>query len=195
MPDIHATVRLRPTRIGFLVRPTDMASVRKIMRACACLWGGIYCPIIPVFRVPPEEWRPQQRFDRVKGLEIARGYVEFFEPDVFVEAETGLLEEVGLGKLGERHALSHQVVSLKDLFTPRDHRDWSEPAFGLGVGDVLKHLYESERRFVQRDEREAVLVKPERTSAVVEALFGAYPTQRDLDYLSKGTRMFSNLSS
>lgn len=122
MTDLTANIRLRPTRIGFLVRPTDMTSIRKIMRVCTCLWGGLYNPIIPVFRTPPKEWR-QEKFERVKGLDVAKGYIRFFEPDVFVEAENGLLEEAGLGALREKYILEKQVVSFDDFLKPRDHRD------------------------------------------------------------------------
>ena len=58
--------------------------------------GGIYNPIIPVFKKPPKEWKPDIP-ERFKGLAIAQGYVRFFEPDVYVEAGAGLLEEAGLG--------------------------------------------------------------------------------------------------
>jgi hypothetical protein len=86
MTDLNADVRLRPTRIGFLVRPTDMASIKKIMAYCCCLWGGAHNPIIPVFKSTPKDWR-DERFERLKGPAIARGYINFFEPDVYVEAE------------------------------------------------------------------------------------------------------------
>jgi hypothetical protein len=95
MHDISAEIQLRPVRIGFLVRPTDLASVRAIMRACVCPWGGTYNPIIPVFKRPPKEWKPEI-YERFKGPAIAKGYVRFFEPDVYVETQAGLLEEAGL---------------------------------------------------------------------------------------------------
>ena len=56
MATISASLRLRPTRIGFLVSPTDMEAVRKIFRVCSCLWGGDYNPIIPVCDELPKEW-------------------------------------------------------------------------------------------------------------------------------------------
>ena len=149
MAEISATIRLRPTRIGFLVRPTDMASVRRIMRACTCLWGGVYNPIIPVFRAAPKEWRVE-KFERVKGLAIAKGYINFFEPDVFVESEDQLLEEIGLGALREKHTISSHILTLEQFLAPQDHRDWSEPAFGLNIVDVFRHLYETEHRFQDR---------------------------------------------
>ena len=164
MPDISAGIQLRPTRIGFLVRPTDLASVRAIMRACACLWGGTYNPIIPVFKKAPKEWKPEI-YDPFKGSAIAKGYVRFFEPDVYVEAEAGLLEEAGLAALREQYALHPQVITLKELFQPEGGRKWSEPEFGLNILDVLGHIYKTEQQFVHRDKRESVLVKPERGNA------------------------------
>lgn len=184
MTEISATIRLRPTRIGFLVQPTDLTSVRKIMRACACLWGGIYNPIIPVFRNPPREWR-SERFERVKGLAVAKGYIDFFEPDVFVESKHGLLEDAGLGALREEHSIRKSVISLSKFLAPEDDRDWSEPAFGLNIIDVYRHLYETEQRFQPRDKRPSVQVKPQRGNGLVEAIFGAFPNQRDTDYISE----------
>jgi hypothetical protein len=184
MTNISAEIQLRPTRIGFLVRPNELGPVRAVMRACACLWGGTYNPIIPVFRKPPKEWKPEV-YERFKGLEVAKGYVRFFEPDVYVESEKGLLEEAGLGALREQHAIYPQVITLDKLFEPDDGGKWSEPEFGLNVHDVLGHIYKTEQQFVRRDKRESVLVKSERGNALTEAVFGAYPTSSDVTYIQK----------
>src|SRR5882762_6931154 len=108
--DLSAEIQLRPTRIGFLVHPADLASVRRIMRACTCLWGGVYNPIIPVFNKPPTEWKSEVH-ERFKGAAVAKGYVRFFEPDVYVEAEAGLLEKAGLGALRQDHSFHSQVIT------------------------------------------------------------------------------------
>jgi hypothetical protein len=184
MPEISAEILLRPTRIGFLTRPTNLASVRAIMRACACVWGGAYNPIIPVFSRPPKEWKPEI-YQRFKGAEIAKGYVRFFEPDVYVETEKGLLEEAGLGALRQKHTLHPQIVTLKELLEAEKDRKWAEPEFGLTVYDVLEHLYETEQKFVLRDERESLLVAAERNNALTEAMFGYYPTSSDVQYIER----------
>jgi hypothetical protein len=184
VPDISAEIQLRPTRIGFLVRPTDLASVRAIMRACVCLWGGIYNPIIPVFKKPPTEWKPEI-YERFKGAAIAKGHVRFFEPDVYVEAETGLLERAGLGALREEHALHPQVITLNELFELEGGRKWSEPEFGLNIHDVLRHIYKTEQQFVRREKRESILVKSESGNALTEAMFGVYRTSSDVTYIQK----------
>src|SRR6266851_5649538 len=172
MSDLSAEIQLRPTRIGFLVHPADLASVRRIMRACTCLWGGVYNPIIPVFNKPPNEWKSEV-YERFKGAAVAKGYVRFFEPDVYVEAEAGLLEKAGLAALREEHFHS-QVITLKELFEPEMGRSYSEPGFGLNIHDVLGHIYNTEQKFVLRDKQAAILVKPQRSNALVESIFGVY---------------------
>lgn len=181
MSELTAETRLRPTRIGFLVRPSDLASVRTIMRLCTCLWGGAYNPIIPVFNRPPAEWKPAAR-ERSKGPDVAKGYARFFEPDVYVEAEDGLLEKAGLGGIRQKHAMHEQIITLKTLFEPKGGRSYSESAFGLNIIDVFQHVYESEQRFVLRDKGDCILVKPQRGNALVECIFGVYPTSADLTY-------------
>lgn len=79
MAELSAVVRLRPARIALLVSPGDIAAVIKFMRISACMWGGRYNPIIPVFRKPPKAWAAEFPRD-VTGLEIARGYIQFSNP-------------------------------------------------------------------------------------------------------------------
>lgn len=184
MAEVSVEILLRPTRIGFLTRPTDMVAVRTIMRACTCLWGGAFNPIIPVFKRPPKEWKPEI-YRRFKGAEVAKGYVRFFEPDVYVEAEKGLLEEAGLGALREQHTSHTPVITLKEMLEPEKNHNWSEPEFGLNIHDVLEHIYKTNQQFVHRDKRECLQVTPERGNALTEAMFGAYPPSKDVKYIEK----------
>ena len=174
MIDLNATIRLRPIRIGFLVRPNDLGSVQEIMRYCTTVWGGIYNPIIPVFSTPPKAWAGEP-FDRVRGLGVAKGYIRFFEPDVYVEAEKGLLELVGLGAVRKRVTVYPDVLTLTELLTPEQHKDWSEPAFGLNIQDVQVHLYETDQQFTKRDQRENIIVRSEAASGVAELIFWCFP--------------------
>jgi hypothetical protein len=184
MSEISAEILLRPTRIGFLTRPTNLASVRAIMRACACVWGGVYNSIVPVFKRPPKEWKPEI-YQRFKGAEVAKGYVRFFEPDVYVETEKDLLEEAGLGALRQKHTLYSQIITLKEFLEPEKGRKWAEPDFGLNVHDALKHIYKTEQQFVLRDKRETLLVAAETGNALTEAMFGAYPGSSAVKYIEK----------
>ena len=187
MSDLSATIRLRPTRIALLVRSSDLPSIRKFMRICACLWGGAYNPIIPVFRNRPRDWRPDIP-DFLTGVQIARGYVEYFEPDVFVEAEPKLLERIGLGELRDTSALHPPVIPLDALLACRRNRDRSELELGLGIVDVLNDIYEREQRFQLRDARPAYLVQRRPGTGLVEAVFGLYPDDEPSNYFAGAYR-------
>jgi hypothetical protein len=97
MPRLYGSLRLRPTRIGFLVRPSQQSlnTVRQVMRLCYCLWGGYFNPIIPVTKALPAVWK-EEPYQRLTGTDLTDGYLHFFEPDVFVEAEEGLAERAGI---------------------------------------------------------------------------------------------------
>ena len=122
--------------------------------------GWRFNPIIPVFTRPPKEWKPEI-YRRFKGPEVAKGYVRYFEPDVYVETEEGLLEEAGLGALRQEHTIYSQVITLKEFLEPERDRNWSEPEFGLDIHDVLTHIYKTEQQFVLRNKREYLYVAPE----------------------------------
>lgn len=184
MAEIHGDILLRPTRIGFLTRPHDLASVRTIMRACTCVWGGLFNPIIPVFRRWPKEWKPEA-YERLKATDIVKGYIRFFEPDVYVETEQGLLEAAGLHALRQPHAIYPHVITLKAFLEPDDGRQWSEPAYGFNMRDVLYHVYETDQRFVSRDKRDYVYVLQEQGNTLTDAIFGAYPPSADVEYIKQ----------
>lgn len=187
MPELSAEIRLRPTRIAFLTSPTDLSTVRKIMRVCTCLWGGVFNPIIPVFKRAPKEWRPEI-YQRFKGVEVAKGYARFFEPDVYVEANKGLLEEAGFGMLRQKSVFHKQIITLKEFLEPEQDRIWSEPKFGLNISDVLSHIYKTEQQFVRHDEQERVYVSSESGNCAAEAMFGVYPGSKAVKYVERNYR-------
>ena len=163
------------------------------MRICACLWGGFYNPIIPVFRSRPRDWRPDLPAT-LTGAQIGRGYIDFFEPDIFVEAEPNLLERIGLAALRSTPGLHSPVIRLDALLSCRRYGDWPELEAGLGIVDVLRDVYENERRFELRDERPAYLVERQPGTGLVEALFGLYPSDEASNYFARGYRLSMNTS-
>ena len=174
MKDLFITNKLRPTRIGFLVRPSDRASIRKIMRINACLWGGLYNPIIPVFRRPPSAWK-NSFLPHEKITEIITGYIRFFEPDVYVESERGLIEKAGLSNIKIR-GYEANVCTLDEFFENK-YRAQSQPKFGLSIRELIADIYEKERKFELKKETTGLLSSDKRVLS--EILLGVYPTDTD----------------
>lgn len=187
MYELSATLKLRPARIALLTRPNDTRAIRKFMRASACLWGGAYNPIIPVMTSLPAAWRDRHGL-KASAREVTRGYVRYFEPDAYVEAEEGLLEAAGLSAFRRKHAIGTRVLPLGSLMAKRDNRDWSEPSFGLSILDAMRDIYERELRFDMKQSRTAVLVKPQSRSLLTETVFGCYPGGKLVDYFRSNYR-------
>jgi len=184
MRNLSAILKLRPVRIAFLTRPNDLRSIRQFMRFSVCLWGGAYNPIIPVMKSLPSAWRGHQGL-RAKASDITRGYIRYFEPDAYVEAEEGLLEAAGLERFRRKHALHTRVLPLSSLMAKEHTRDWAEPSFGLSITDAMRDIYTKELQFETRHPRIACLIKPDSKSLVTEAVFGCYPTGKELDHFQE----------
>lgn len=147
------------------------------------MWGGKYNPIIPVFRKPPKAWASDFPGD-ISGFEITKGYVEFFEPDAFVEAQPGLLEKAGLAALKDT-PFGGRVFALDEVLAPQPHKDWAELHVGLSVIDCFRDAYRTEQRFHRRHAGSAMTVASAPSSGLAEALFGVYPDLPTASYFSE----------
>ncbi len=109
--------------------------------------------------------------------------MEFFEPDVLVEAESGLAASIGYGALGEDRFHS-QLLTLDELHSSQDARP-PELRFGLPVIDAYSDIYESKRQFVLRDPRPTFVFNETPLTPIVEAVFGAFPKDAGAEYFAE----------
>lgn len=184
MTTLSASLKLRPTRIGFLIDPQDVASLRRIIQTCTCLWGGVFNPIIPVCRVLPEAWRDRHHLLDPSPEDLAKGYLKFFEPDVFVEAEQGLAAKVCIN-CEDLDFGRPRVLPLDAFFTAGGPHQTDVP-FGTDISYVYEELYEREFKFVPRHERRVAIFETDAASdAFVAASFGEFPAAGPLSERAK----------
>jgi hypothetical protein len=182
---LAAKLALRPVRIGYLVNPTDLESLRKILQINTCLWGGIYNPIIPAFERAPKRWRDRPWTPR--GVDITEGYIRFFEPDVLVESEEGLAAKVGW--TNDAHSFDfNRTLSLAE-FATTDSYGRSHFAAGIDVSDVYAYLYHNEFKFQLRHEQNfALIAESPKRNLFYDAFLGCFPDQDNLRYVGNGYR-------
>lgn len=174
MNNLYGELRLRPTRIGFLVPTTNRDVIRSAMQICACIWGGRYNPIIPVDENVPAVWH-DPIVDKFNGIYLAKGYVDFFEPDIFVESEPGLAQKIGLQPTEIDFGLS-RIVPLA-AFSEESTDRHSRVPVGLSILDVYRTLYETEFRFMPKHGHQIVLMEGNGINdGFVDAAFGTFPS-------------------
>lgn len=175
------SVSYRPVRIGFLVPPDDLPTVIRVARLTACLWGGRYNPIIPFFEKGGERWLLPHH--RQEGIDVARGYIDFFEPDVLVESTPGMAESMGWNA-GESYLRMPRIVPIEDFFEA-DHRNDVEFATGVDMMEVMAELYDSEFRFERRHKQPFARVEEVAGDAYFDVVIGRYPSDARLEYLGR----------
>ncbi len=165
MATTSTTVRHRPNRIGFLVRPGELADLEQAAGICTLLWGGLRNPIIPV---------------AAKDDATADRLLKEFQVDVLFS----ITESDPIKQFAERYPyLRNPQLSAREIFK----EDWHTKKKKIAYLDVLNAV----ERYWERDfkhapaERDSTcrLVTWEETDRLKEVFalsFGAYPTNLNL---------------
>jgi hypothetical protein len=181
---LAGSVKLRPVRIGFLIPPDDLTAVRRVARLCTCLWGGRYNPMIPFLEDAPRRWG--ETFRQVRGLDMTRGYVDFFEPDVLVESSKGMANK--LGWVDKDHPLGlPRVVALDEFYTV-NYRGWPEFPAGIDIVNVIHQLYNDDYKYQHRHKVPFAITQPADGDAFFDVCLGCYPDDSDLKYIADSYR-------
>lgn len=179
MSRISVQVRLRPVRFAFLVQPDDKKRTLEIFCLTSSLWGGRFNPIVPCFTEIPSWWdRHDHRLETV--AQIVNGYLDFFEPDFIVEAEPGLADGLGFDK--------ERVLNLSALLMREGDR--AREGHGQSVLNLYQDLYRKEYQFTRRHKHDIISVTAKDASFAefCGCIFGAFPTDVDLEYLNRAFR-------
>lgn len=184
MPQLSVNISLRPTRIGFLVNPTDVGQIRDIMQHCTCLWGGCYNPIIPASAKTPKAWQSASKGSwRPKGWELARRYIQFFEPDLFVDTTKDATAKLKLPTHIGGHGYLGAAIPWGE-FVSKDEDPWSAFKVGQDVMDIYNSLYRTEFQFVHREPPPIFsLSNTQSDEPFFDAVFGRFPSAKSLEYI------------
>jgi hypothetical protein len=170
------SVSFRPVRIGFLIPPDDLGLISRAARLSACLWGGRYNVMIPFFEVGGDRW--VLPYHREGGLNVARGYINFFEPDTLVESSEGMAERLGWDSQDRSFELP-RVVSLDEFYKQNPHGD-VEFAAGIDIVEVMQQLYDEEYKYERRHKRPFASISNVDGNAFFDVVGGRYPNDETL---------------
>lgn len=176
MKTINIKNRLRPIRFAFLVRPTDKNNIAEIFRINTCLWGGMYNPIIPIFKRTPNWWS-DANIKKETPSEAFNRYLDFFEPDILVECEEGLAKDSGFD--------TRRIIKLDDLLIDENNESWNK--FGLDTYELYNELYDKEFKYQLKTPHNISIIKANSSAQDMFAacLFGSFPKEKKYTYYQK----------
>ena len=158
---------LRPLKLAFLVDPADSTALTEAIQINTFLWGGMFNPIVPVYRRLPAVWR--ERFhSHLTAQTLVTGYLDAFDPDFVVTVGKVTPPKAGVG-FREVIPSSEILANVKEDGTPK---------YGIGLLEVLNHFAEKELTFVRHQPLSIRLPEWGNDHALFfAATFGCLPSQ------------------
>jgi len=159
------TVRIRPLRLAFLIKPSDKAALQQVFEINSGVWGGLYNFIIPHIKTLPKVYsEPYVRRQR-SVLSVMKGMIEGIQPDFLVEMEAGMATGLGFP--------TARVITVQQL-TGRDEDN--RAAYGVDMRSICQELWENEFQFEQKKPRPVIMPhsKDPKYELMFSCLFGSY---------------------
>lgn len=156
----------RPLRLGFLVDPKKITSIKKAIEINSTIWGGAYNPLIPVYKGTPRWEKP---FKSPKPEEIVKGYIEAFDPDILVQCTNNLptyIKDLGLEIVQPHEIWEKGKNPEKDIY----------PKIGIGIFELFNEIYNEHFRYQEKYPPKIVIPKiPRANSLFWSSVFGILP--------------------
>jgi hypothetical protein len=140
--------------------------------------------MIPFFEDLRPRWIASSQ--RAEGVDVARGYIDFFEPDVLVEATDGMAAQLGWSS-GGKYLRLPRIVPL-DKFYEVDSRGRAEFAAGIDIINVIQHLYDQEYKYQLRHRIPYAMVEAALDDAFFDVFPGTFPEDEALAYIARAYR-------
>ena len=163
----NVNLKVRPIRLAFLVDPNSARQVRAAIQLGSTLWGGTYCPIIPLYRQMPQTWRDGP-LAVPKARNVIRGYIDAFDPDVLVQFSKSVPAYVSDLKL--------EIVKPEEIWSHLAEERTVSPKYGIGVFEILHDVFEEHFKYKAKYPLRVVLPKlPKQHALFWASLFGEIP--------------------
>jgi len=161
-----ANIKVRPLKLALLVEPNSALQVRQAICLACSLWGGMFFPIIPMYRRMPASWRDGPiRAPRAK--DVVLGYIDAFDPDVLVQFAAELPSYISDTRL--------KIIKPQDALGKHFSDTDFEPSFGIGALDLLHDIYNEYFKYASKYPAKVVIpTLPRQLGLFWASVFGEY---------------------
>lgn len=166
MTSVDVTQNLRPLKLAYIVRPKDMASLKKVIETNSFLWGANYNPVLPLYKRTPQYLNDNIRLNKIS--ELLYGNLKFFEPDFIVITGDIQAEEI--------QSPPCEVIKLEDIY--ENIGEEGMPGYGIGLWEIVGEYYNKEFKFLRRDKRAHYFPSYDQGhNCLFKSVFGCFPQE------------------
>lgn len=163
-----ANIKVRPLKLALLVDPNSAVQVREAIRLACSLWGGMFFPIIPMYKRMPASWRDGP-LRAPPAKKVVQGYIDAFDPDVLVQFAADLPSYVADARL--------QVVKPQAVWGKVAPDEDREPLFGISALELLNDVYQECFKYKSRHPTKVIIpAVPQKLGLFWASVFGEYPS-------------------
>ena len=163
----NVDTRVRPLKLAYPVDPSNKEQVREAIRLSSTLWGGVYFPIIPLYKRMPKTWKDPVKAPEAK--KVILGYLDAFDPDILVQFSKSVPDFIAKLRL--------EVIKPTDVWDGLAKERNLSPKFGIGIFELLRDIFEEYFRYKPKYPVKVVLPKiPAQFSLFWASLFGEIPS-------------------
>lgn len=162
-------IKVRPVKLAYLVDPNNVKHVREAIRLSSTLWGGVYFPIIPLYKRMPSTWK-EKHFKAPLPKDVILGYIEAFDPDILVQFSkdvSAFIPETGL-----------KIIKPEEIWQSLNEENHLIPKFGLGIFELLNDIFKEYFKYKAKYPIKIIIPKiSHQFSLFWASLFGEIPSK------------------
>jgi hypothetical protein len=162
-------IKTRPLKLAFLVDPNSSKQVREAIRLSSTLWGGVYFPIIQLYKRMPKTWQ-EKPIKTPSSKSVILGYIEAFDPDVFVQLSKNIpcyISESGI-----------KIIKPEYIWRDIGEDGNLTPRFGIGLFEILNEIFKQDFRFTAKYPIRIIFPElPKEHSLFWASFFGDIPSK------------------
>jgi hypothetical protein len=159
-------IKVRPLKFALLVDSGSASQVRDAIQLASSLWGGLYFPIVPMYKRTPASWRTNS-IKVPLAKDVVQGYLDAFDPDILVQFANEVPDYI----------IESQVKIFKpdDVWPTERNQPAEDPALGIGVLGVLSDLYKKEFKYKSHDQLKMLVPSiPRKLGLFWASVYGEY---------------------
>lgn len=153
-----------PIKFCFLIEPNSDEKFERAIKIAFSYWGGIYCPILPLFKVLPDAY--------IREYDIAfdtkdyyKNTINNYDPDIILY-DNSLEEDYIKTLIGDRTLLTIENF-LSDTVN-------GENNYGINAPILISHIIESEFKFKRNDELKLLIPNTQNSNLFLKSFLGCF---------------------
>ncbi|HUD03903.1 MAG TPA: hypothetical protein VMR73_00210, partial [Candidatus Paceibacterota bacterium] len=171
----NVNLKIKPLKLAFLVDPNNVKQIREAIQISSTLWGGAYCPIIPLHKKMPKTWK-EGPVKAPKARKVTLGYIEAFDPDIFVQLSKDIPVYI--------KDLKTKIIKPDEIWKVLEGSKMS-PAYGIGIFEIFNDLFDMYFKYkVKYPVKVMIPELPKQYGLFWASIFGEIPSKL-MPYIKK----------